>query len=387
MRRGVYAYEYVSGDSKQIEQALLDDLRSYLGPSEDDDRPAVDGSFVTDVSAVLAGVEVTKRVRVRTGAARRRDQRLLIPIQWRAEPAAHAFPDFTGDIEVEPMGPMGRHMSQLALVGSYGPPLGLIGAAADATVLFDIAQRTAEAFVARLARALAEKAPSAKAAARTPRTARPLQVRDVMTADPIVLAPDMPVKTAALLLFHSGISGAPVVDDDGTLVGVLSERDLLAKEAVERFGLGRRAAAEQRRRTATTVDDACTKPALVTVPEARLSDAARELLDRDVSRLVVLDEGRVAGIVTRHDVLAALARDDAEIRVAAQEVLRERDEGDVRVEVQWGTVSLSGSSRLRSACLGLIEAVRQVDGVIEVDGTDLSWNEDDVVPVGPMPYL
>ena len=122
------------------------------------------------------------------------------------------------------------------------------------------------------------------------------------------------MRTAALLQFHGDVSGAPVVSAAGKLIGVLSERDLLAKETTMRFALGSGAAAEDRRRHARTAGQACTRPARATVPDARLSDVARDMLDHDVSRLVVIDQGAVAGIISRHDVLAALLREDADAR-------------------------------------------------------------------------
>jgi CBS domain-containing protein len=212
----------------------------------------------------------------------------------------------------------------------------------------------------------------------------PLRVRDVMTPDPLVLDPGLPLKSAALLLFYAEVSGAPVVAADGSLVGVLSERDLLAKEAPERFGFGRAAADEQRRREATTVADACSRPAAVTIPDARLADAARELLDRDISRLVVIDEGRVVGIVSRHDMLAALVRDDAELYAAVQEALEPLDADGVRAEVTWGDVALSGTVELRTTHAAVVEAARGVDGVMSVNAEGLAWQQDDVVPFVPL---
>jgi CBS domain-containing protein len=381
VRRWLYTYQYVPGEPEQLEQRLQAEagelVRRALGA--DRHETAVDGSLLVDLPGELVGVDVVKQARVRTGVAHRSGSRLLIPIEWRAEPARLMFPAFEGQLELEQQS--SAHV-QLSLVGSYRVPLGPVGGLADTAGLHRVAERTVEQVLQGVARELSASASETPG----PRFARrwPLRVGDVMTPDPLVLDPQLPLKSAALLLFYAEVSGAPVVAADGSLIGVLSERDLLAKEAPERFGFGRAAADEQRRREATTVADACSRPAAVTVPDARLADAARELLDRDISRLVVIDEGRVVGIVSRHDVLAALVRDDAELYAAVQEALEPLDADDVRAEVTWGEVVLSGTVELRTTHAAAVEAVRGVDGVMSVDAEGLAWQQDDVVPFVPL---
>jgi CBS domain-containing protein len=381
VRRWLYTYQYVPGEPEQLEQRLQAEagelVRRALGA--DRHETAVDGSLLVDLPGELAGIDMAKQVRVRTGVAHRSGSRLLIPIEWRAEPARLMFPAFEGQLELEQQS--SAHV-QLSLVGSYRVPLGPVGGLADTAGLHRVAERTVEQVLQGVARELSASASETPG----PRFARrwPLRVRDVMTPDPLVLDPQLPLKSAALLLFYAEVSGAPVVAADGSLMGVLSERDLLAKEAPERFGFGRAAADEQRRRDATTVADACSRPAAVTVPDARLADAARELLDRDISRLVVIDEGRVVGIVSRHDVLAALVRDDAELYAAVQEALEPLDADGVRAEVTWGEVVLSGTVELRTTHAAAVDAVRGVDGVMSVDAEGLAWQQDDIVPFVPL---
>lgn len=239
-----------------------------------------------------------------TGVAVTSGPRLLIPITWEAAPARRAFPSFEGTIELEPLSRAG---AQLTIVGAYTVPAGVGGLVVDRTVLHGLAERTTARILDGLARALS----GAATHARPPQPPAPLmRVVDVMTADPLVLADDQPLRTAALLLFHYGIGGAPVIDEHGTLVGVLSEADLVEKEARPRTGLGRGATRSWRRRDALTVGEACSRPARATSGDATLHDAARELLDHDVARLVVVDRSRITGIVTRHDILRALTRSD-----------------------------------------------------------------------------
>ncbi len=65
----------------------------------------------------------------------------------------------------------------------------------------------------------------------SPREPAALSAADIMSVDPVTLRPDMPLRAAAQLLYEADFSGAPVVDDGGELIGVLSEHDLLGKEA------------------------------------------------------------------------------------------------------------------------------------------------------------
>ncbi len=386
MRRWLHVQRYVQGESRALETLLLRRTETLLraATQSEDGGPAADGSYVITLTTRLAGLEVIKHVRVRTGVAYRSGLRTLLPITWHAEPARHAFPAFEGTLELEPLD---EHTAALSLAGSYRTPLGPLGGVADAAALHHVAVATAERLVAGLADELERVAaePGRPTRSRGPRRGEPLRVGDVMTPDPIVFDASMPLRTASLLLFHAEISGAPVVTASGELIGVLSERDLLAKEATTRFGIGRAVADEDRRREARTAGEACSRPARTTVPDARLADVARMLLDYDISRLVVVDGGEVAGIVSRHDVLAALLRDDAEILYVLQQELKAHDAEDVEVTVHAGVVELAGRARLRSVAEQLPALAATIDGVIAVDADDLMWAEDDILP--PVPYI
>jgi CBS domain-containing protein len=200
-----------------------------------------------------------------------------------------------------------------------------------------------------------------------------------MTPDPVIFHEDQSLRLAAMLLFHQRISGAPVVTTQGRLVGVLSERDLLDKEAWPRYGTGRKADEADRRRSAVTVGEACTRPARETTPDTPLRTAARQMVDHDVSRLVVVEASRVAGIVTRHDILRALMRADADIQAVVDATLAGLDEPGVRAVVTWGEVEIDGAAKLRSRVARLVRLIEEVDGVMAVYG-DLQWEEDDVLP-------
>jgi CBS domain-containing protein len=385
MTRWVYATEMIEASVEATERVLCTHLRELLQQAADSepDGPAGDGSFAMTLPASALGASLHKRIRATTGVLRRAGSRIVIPLEWHADPATALFPSFDGAIELEPLD---ARRTQLTMTGSYRPPLGPVGHVTDAVVLRDVAQRTVEQLASGLRHAVGTALREGEHPPIGPRYDLALTVADVMTPRPVVLDSGLSVRTAALILFHADVSGAPVIAEDGSLLGVLSEEDLLAKEATERYGLGRAAAEEHRRRSADTVGEACSRPARTTSPDAPLSAAVRTMLDHKVSRLIVVDGAEVAGILTRHDVLAALLRDDASIRSAIETRFAEFDADTVQVSVTWGTVRLDGRVLLRSTAAVLPAVAREVDGVMGVEDR-LDWVEDDVLPPTRIPVF
>ena len=381
MTSWLYAHHTVIGPPERLADRLRADVRTLLLDSAGGTGSAiaVDGSFVIRVGGPLLGLPVSKAVRVTTGVATEVDRvepRLRIPLRWEADPARHAFPTFDGALELAALTP---RASDLILVGNYTPPLGPLGAVTDGMGLYGVAHDAGEGLVTALADRL-EQAERMGAGVPQPEArppSAPLQVGDLMTADPLVLDADLPLRTAALLLHHFGVHGAPVVDGHGDLIGVLSEADLLEKDAGARYGFGRAVDDSWRRRQAHTAGEACSRPARVTHREATVHDAARVMLDARVARLVVVDGSRVSGILTRSDVLRALLRTDATLQAAVDGLLEEMGQAEVRARVEWGRVALEGEVSLRSAVTPLVERIRAVDGVTEVNH-ELRWRDDDV---------
>jgi CBS domain-containing protein len=148
-------------------------------------------------------------------------------------------------------------------------------------------------------------------------------VTDVMTAQVVTLRPEQTIEEAVTILGEHGISGAPVVDQDGRLVGLLDDTDLILSEArvhapttIEILGAyfplpGERHRFEEELRAAlgqTVADVMESDPATVPV-DASVEDVATIIVDRDVSRVPVLDaDRRVAGIVTRGDLVKGMYR-------------------------------------------------------------------------------
>jgi CBS domain-containing protein len=200
-------------------------------------------------------------------------------------------------------------------------------------------------------------------------------------ADETVAVPDdAGYRDIAALLVERRYSAVPVVDPQGRAIGVVSEDDLLAKEAEleaeqqerHRFPLGGQSARRARREiAATTARRLMTSPAVTIGVDQDVAEAARIMLDRHVKRLVVTDEqGRLQGVVSRRDLLKVLARGDEEIwREVVEDVLHglfRIEPAAVRVRVEDGVVHLRGHLGTRGQARLLCEVVARTDGVVAV---------------------
>ncbi|MFM9442503.1 CBS domain-containing protein [Streptomyces acidiscabies] len=201
-----------------------------------------------------------------------------------------------------------------------------------------------------------------------------IKVGALMTHEVVTARYGTPFKEVVRLLDEHRISGLPVVDEDGTVIGVISATDLVPHQA-ERPGVrhrlssrARRAAAKSRARTAGGI---MTAPAVTVRADATVTEAARLMAARRVERLpVVDDENRLAGIVTRHDLLHVFLRPDAEIlRAVRQDVLVDTlwlVPQTIDVSVREGVVSLTGRLERRSEIAIAVGMTRRLDGVVDV---------------------
>jgi len=200
-------------------------------------------------------------------------------------------------------------------------------------------------------------------------------VKDVMTTHVVAVRLNATYKEMAARLRELRVSAFPVLDDDNKVVGVVSEADLLTKEALE-YSVpslmgGILHGRERAKAAAVTAGDLMTKPAITIGPRESVTHAARLMYSRKLKRLpVVDDDGRLIGIVTRTDVLGVYSRPDEEIRhdvienVIVGTVLT--DPARFSVTVQDGVVTVEGSSENASVGRDMIEEVRHVEGVVAV---------------------
>ncbi len=204
-----------------------------------------------------------------------------------------------------------------------------------------------------------------------------MKLRDLMTRDVITIGPEAPLKEAARRMLEASVSGLPVTDADGMLVGMITEADFVATEADRRqkrpAGLLRflysDAELPSRERL---VGDVMTKDLIVLGPEADHAEAARLMQTEGVKRIPVVDEtDRVVGIVSRSDVLRVFARPDTEILEEIENDVVERilwiDPRLVEIKSTNGNVVMRGRLETRSDAELLAELTGRVDGVISVE--------------------
>jgi CBS domain-containing protein len=140
-----------------------------------------------------------------------------------------------------------------------------------------------------------------------------MRVLDLMTTDVVTVTPDVSLKEAARAMTDIGVSGLPVLDAEGRLVGIITEADFLAREAgrSERRRLLDTLFSEPFVAEAESVGEAMTTDPVVIYPEASLTEAARVMVNHRVKRLPVVDaDGRLQGVISRADVVAAFTRPD-----------------------------------------------------------------------------
>ena len=142
-----------------------------------------------------------------------------------------------------------------------------------------------------------------------------MKVKDVMTPDVIVVGPDAPIHKAARLMVDHGVSALPVVDETGAVVGIVSEADLIVRQrGRERrpwwklfFEDAEALAREYQKKMGTRVGNVMTRDVVSAPPELSIASAALMFEKHRVRRLPVIVDGTLVGIVSRGDLIKALA--------------------------------------------------------------------------------
>jgi CBS domain-containing protein len=213
-----------------------------------------------------------------------------------------------------------------------------------------------------------------------------MKVEDVMTREVVTVPPGASLKEAARLLVEHRISGLPVVDNQNRVIGVVSEADVLPKEAAgsslrrQLAWLIRQRELDRSKLEVHLAGEAMTAPALTIEPNRPVGAAAKLMVEASVNRLPVVEGGKLVGIVTRADVVRAFVRSDADIAQEIRDdvVVREvwLDKHSVQVEVEDGEVTLAGTLDNRADAEVLGALVRRVPGVVGVH-SKLTWRDDD----------
>ncbi|WP_167358979.1 CBS domain-containing protein [Rhizobium bangladeshense] len=219
-----------------------------------------------------------------------------------------------------------------------------------------------------------------------------LKIRSIMTPKPATIGPNAKIWEAANAMLDHHVSGLPVVDQSGGLLGIISESDFLRRSEIHTdatHGLWRdffssrgELAEEYAKNFGSTVGEVMSCPAVTVQPDASVEAAAELMAKKNIKRLPVVEGDELIGIVTRFDVMAALVRElashcaaraDSDIRNALEAELARQKWGDsVTLHVADGVVTLEGrvlDSREKTALHVAAEntiGVKRVDDHIQV---------------------
>jgi CBS domain-containing protein len=217
----------------------------------------------------------------------------------------------------------------------------------------------------------------------------PVLVRDVMTSNPVTVEPTATVKDIAHVLLERDIRCVPVVDIGDQLVGVVSEADLVCREGYPTVRSHHLAAmideavAEHRhhwkaRAGGLTAEELMTTDVVSCAPTEPVGIVVRRMIRHGVRTLPVLKDGRLVGVLSRHDILPLFDRPDVEIRAHVTELLASPlwapEDHAVKAEVLDGVVILTGTVLHPTDQRVVRSVVGQVPGVIEVVDR-LTWRE------------
>ncbi len=146
-----------------------------------------------------------------------------------------------------------------------------------------------------------------------------LKAKDVMTKEVITVKPETTIEELARLLMKQQISGAPVVDDKGKIVGIVTENDLISKnsrlhiptilrlfDAYIPLGTSKMES-DIKRMAASTVEDICTKEIITVDEEASVEYIATIMTEKRIHILPVVREGKLVGIVGKKDLIKGIS--------------------------------------------------------------------------------
>ncbi len=216
-----------------------------------------------------------------------------------------------------------------------------------------------------------------------------MQARDVMTRNVVTVEPDTPVTEIARLLLEKRISGVPVVESDGRLVGIVSEGDLMRRVEdsparrgawwLAMLGIPEERAIEYVRTRGRRARDVMTRHVITVTPDTPIGRVAQLLEEEHIKRVPVVEDGRLVGIISRADLLRAIAsREEAPAAGADDRALRERLLKEleaagleyhpyVNIVVSDGIVHLWGLVSTKAEAEALRVAAESVEGVRGVD--------------------
>lgn len=146
-----------------------------------------------------------------------------------------------------------------------------------------------------------------------------VKARDIMTRKIISVSPETEVTKAAKIMLDNSVNGMPVVDREGSLVGIICQSDLIAQQkqlplpsvftlldSVIPLFSQKKLESEVQKIIATTVSKAMTPNPITVSPESSLEEIAKLMVDKKLYTLPVVEQGKLVGIVGKEDVLRTL---------------------------------------------------------------------------------
>lgn len=147
-----------------------------------------------------------------------------------------------------------------------------------------------------------------------------LTAKDIMTTDPITVAPDTDIIKAAGIMLEGHFNGLPVLDDQGAVVGVICRTDLISQQKtlnlpsvftlldgfIPIMGSSEAMEKEMEKIAAATVSQAMTTELLTVMPDTTIEEIATLMVDRKAHTLPVLDNGKLVGVIGKEDILLTL---------------------------------------------------------------------------------
>jgi CBS-domain-containing membrane protein len=215
-------------------------------------------------------------------------------------------------------------------------------------------------------------------------------VKDVMTTQVVAVRSGATFKEMAAALRQYRVSACPVIDEQEKVIGIVSEADLLAKEALTDPGVltGVLHREDVTKAEGLTAGDLMTPRAVTVRPEDSVEHAAQLMYFLKVKRMPVVDaDGGLVGLVSRADVLAVYDRPDDDIRkeITGNVIVRGfgEDPRQFAVTVQAGVVTVQGSPETVALGHDIVRKIRHVPGVVAVHD-QLSYPEAYPIVAGPV---
>lgn len=218
-----------------------------------------------------------------------------------------------------------------------------------------------------------------------------MKAHEIMTTNVVSVLPDTPVRDVAALMVEKHLSGVPVCNDSGTLLGIISEGDLLRRSELGTEKHRRRwlsfftrpdeEARDFTKSHAMHAEEIMSKDVFWVSEDAPLDDVVGLMEKHDIKRVPVVSHGKLVGIVSRVDIVRALAtlqsqimpappESDAEIRANMNDILKNEDwalSAVVNVIVSDGVVHLWGVIDSKEQREALHVAAENIPGVKSVE--------------------